>query len=77
MGRQRLPVIVGFGGINAAGRASGHHAYSRLVYSALAQDQQGEWLVMLPSEWLLNLLKERNPDFDFQAEPFERASLAT
>lgn len=40
MGRQRLPVIVGFGGINAAGRASGHHAYSRLVYSHLAQEQR-------------------------------------
>ena len=35
MSLQRLPVIVGFGGINAAGRASGHHAYSRLVHSAL------------------------------------------
>ena len=40
MGRQRLPVIVGFGGINAAGRASGHHAYSRLVYDALPAAQQ-------------------------------------
>ena len=35
MSRQRLPIIVGFGGINAAGRASGHHAYSRMVHSAL------------------------------------------
>lgn len=31
----RLPVIVGFGGINAAGRASFHHAYRRLVIDAL------------------------------------------
>ncbi|MCB1844493.1 MAG: beta-ketoacyl synthase, partial [Halioglobus sp.] len=37
MGRQRLPVIVGFGGINAAGRASGHHAYARMVWSALPE----------------------------------------
>lgn len=35
MSRQRLPVIVGFGGINAAGRASGHHAFARMAYSAL------------------------------------------
>lgn len=25
----RIPVIVGFGGVNAAGRTSGHHAYRR------------------------------------------------
>ncbi|MBE9548504.1 MAG: beta-ketoacyl synthase [Proteobacteria bacterium] len=35
MSIQRLPVIVGFGGINAAGRASGHHAYNRMVQSVL------------------------------------------
>ncbi|GAG77000.1 unnamed protein product, partial [marine sediment metagenome] len=47
MGRQRLPVIVGFGGINAAGRASGHHAYSRLVYAALTPDQRQHTLAAL------------------------------
>ena len=31
----RLPVIVGFGGINPAGRVSCHHAYRRLVVDAL------------------------------------------
>ncbi|MFM8353361.1 MAG: beta-ketoacyl synthase, partial [Gammaproteobacteria bacterium] len=31
----RLPVIVGFGGINAAGRASFDHAYHRLVIETL------------------------------------------
>jgi acetoacetyl-[acyl-carrier protein] synthase len=30
-----LPVIVGFGGINPAGRSSGHHAYRRLVIDSL------------------------------------------
>lgn len=34
----RLPVIVGFGGINAAGRSSAHHAYRRMVIDALPQD---------------------------------------
>ena len=31
----RLPVIVGLGGINAAGRLSLHHAYRRMVIDAL------------------------------------------
>ena len=35
MGRQRLPVIVGFGGINGAGRGSAHHALARMVYPSL------------------------------------------
>ncbi|HNF09694.1 MAG TPA: hypothetical protein PLX36_10580, partial [Pseudomonadales bacterium] len=31
----RLPVIVGFGGINPAGRSSFHHGYRRLVLDVL------------------------------------------
>lgn len=34
----RLPVIIGFGGINAAGRSSFHHGYRRLVIDALPDD---------------------------------------
>jgi acetoacetyl-[acyl-carrier protein] synthase len=44
MSRPRLPVIVGFGGINAAGRASGHHAFSRMAYSALPEAVRGRTL---------------------------------
>ena len=33
----RLPVIVGFGGVNPAGRVSFHHAYRRLVIEALGE----------------------------------------
>ncbi len=44
MARQRLPVIVGFGGVNSAGRASGHRAYDRIVYSALGQQQKAATL---------------------------------
>jgi acetoacetyl-[acyl-carrier protein] synthase len=40
MSGKRLPVIVGFGGINPAGRSSGHHAYARMVYSALSSAQR-------------------------------------
>jgi acetoacetyl-[acyl-carrier protein] synthase len=32
-----LPVIVGFGGINAAGRSSGHHSYKRLLADVLPE----------------------------------------
>ena len=35
-----LPVIVGFGGVNPAGRSSSHLGYRRLVYDALAADEQ-------------------------------------
>ena len=31
----RLPVIVGFGGFNAAGRSSGHLAYRRMIFESL------------------------------------------
>jgi acetoacetyl-[acyl-carrier protein] synthase len=31
----KLPVIAGFGGINPAGRSSGHHGYRRMVLSGL------------------------------------------
>jgi len=40
MSRPRLPVIVGFGGVNGAGRASGHHAFNRLVQDALPADRR-------------------------------------
>ncbi|PCJ48737.1 MAG: beta-ketoacyl synthase [Gammaproteobacteria bacterium] len=33
---KKLPVIVGLGGINAAGRTSFHHGYRRMVHDALA-----------------------------------------
>ena len=49
MAKQRLPVVVGFGGINAAGRASGHHAYSRMVQSALPSAQRERTLQSLAS----------------------------
>ncbi len=36
----RLPVIVGFGGFNAAGRSSGHHAYRRMVIESLQPEDR-------------------------------------
>lgn len=36
---QKLPVIIGFGGINPAGRSSFHHSYRRMVHEALNEEQ--------------------------------------
>ncbi len=43
----RLPVIVGFGGFSAAGRASGHHAYRRMVIESLSTQARQETLAGL------------------------------
>lgn len=37
---KHLPLIVGFGGYNAAGRSSGHNGYKRMVYESLSAAQQ-------------------------------------
>jgi acetoacetyl-[acyl-carrier protein] synthase len=39
---KKLPVIVGFGGINAAGRSSMHHSHKRMVHEALSEDQMAD-----------------------------------
>ena len=49
MAKQPLPVIVSMGGINGAGRASGHHAVARMGYEALSRDQQQRTLASLAS----------------------------
>ena len=36
----RLPVIVGFGGFNAAGRSSGHRGYERMIFESLSEAEQ-------------------------------------
>lgn len=43
----RLPVIVGFGGFNAAGRSSFHHGYRRTVIESLSKELRQETLVGL------------------------------
>lgn len=40
----RMPIIVGFGGFNAAGRSSGHHAYRRMVIESLPTQERQETL---------------------------------
>ncbi len=43
----RLPIVVGFGGFNAAGRTSGHHAYRRMVIESLPEQARQETLAGL------------------------------
>lgn len=43
----QLPLIVGFGGINPAGRASSHHAYRRLIIDKLDAKTREETLLGL------------------------------
>ncbi|MDX1506195.1 MAG: beta-ketoacyl synthase, partial [Spongiibacter sp.] len=51
-----LPVVVGFGGINPAGRASFHHAYRRMVFDALPESAQTRTLKSLAA--LMNVSGE-------------------
>ncbi len=43
----RLPIIAGFGGVNAAGRSSQHNAYRRMVFDALNEQKQQDVLSAL------------------------------
>ncbi len=43
----RLPVIVGFGGVNPAGRSSLHHGYRRMVIDKLSPEAQGRTFASL------------------------------
>ncbi len=43
----KLPVIIGFGGINPAGRSSSHHAYRRLILDKLATNDAQSTLLGL------------------------------
>lgn len=45
----QLPVIVGFGGISPAGRASFHHGYRRLILEQLDQESRQETVLDLAS----------------------------
>lgn len=53
----QLPVIIGFGGVNAAGRSSGFQSFRRTVLNSLTQDQQIETLVSLAC--MMGLLTEQ------------------
>jgi len=54
----RLPVIVGFGGYNAAGRSSFHHAYRRTILHSLETDKRIKTVLGLAS--LMRLVEYRD-----------------
>ena len=58
----KLPVIVGFGGINAAGRSSFHHGYRRMVVDKLNED-----LVDQTYQGLATLMNLRRRSYDASA----------
>lgn len=56
-----LPVIVGIGGVNAAGRTSFHHGYKRLVIDRLNEKERQNTVLSLAS--LMGLLSEKEGTF--------------
>ncbi|QUX96894.1 beta-ketoacyl synthase [Marinomonas sp. CT5] len=54
----RLPVIVGFGGINSAGRTSSHQAYRRIVFDLLPNSIQQD--VLLDLATITNMAEYKN-----------------
>lgn len=57
----QLPVIVGFGGINPAGRASFHHAYRRIIMDSLSSTQRTETILSLAA--LMGLSRYENGSY--------------
>lgn len=57
----RLPVIVGFGGYNAAGRSSFHHGFRRIVQESLEAEQRQETLAGLAV--MMQLVSVRDGQF--------------
>ncbi len=55
-----LPVIVGFGGYNAAGRSSGHRAYHRMIFESLDARAQQETVLSLAALMKLAVWQEGN-----------------
>lgn len=71
-----LPVIIGFGGINAAGRASFHQAYQRMVLDSLPASDQEETVVGLAT--LMNLVKHENGHFkDGEGKSYSAAQVVS
>ena len=54
----RLPVIVGFGGYNAAGRSSFHHGFRRTILHSLDNDKRVKTLLSLAT--LMKLVKHQD-----------------
>jgi acetoacetyl-[acyl-carrier protein] synthase len=72
----RLPVIVGFGGFNAAGRGSGHQAYRRMVIESLPEAERQETLAGLAV--MMGLLTYKDGAYrDSEGHGFDLADIET
>ena len=70
----RLPVIVGFGGYNAAGRSSAHHAFRRMVIESLDSESRQQTLAGLAV--MMNLVKVVDGQYlSLDASPLTLAEL--
>ncbi len=68
-----LPVIIGMGGINPAGRSSSHHSYRRLVLDELNAEDAMQTRASLAS--LMGLLKKKDAQWlDANDAPIEYSS---
>ena len=56
-----LPVIVGFGGYNAAGRSSSHQAFRRMIFESLPAAEQPDTVIGLAC--LLGLAHKHEPGY--------------
>lgn len=70
-----LPVIVGMGGVNPAGRTSGHQAFRRTVLDALPDDDQASTLLGLAAMMRLASADETGSWRDADGRPLEAAEI--
>ncbi|WP_462380796.1 beta-ketoacyl synthase [Pseudomonas sp. Marseille-QA0892] len=69
----RLPVIVGFGGYNAAGRSSFHHGFRRTVIETLDGHARQETLAGLAV--MMKLVEGHDDGYRYQGEPITPAEI--
>jgi acetoacetyl-[acyl-carrier protein] synthase len=60
----RLPIVVGFGGVNSAGRTSFHHGYRRMVLHSLSSQKQQR--TQLGLAVMMGLVKPQNGGYQDQ-----------
>ncbi len=71
----RLPVIVGFGGVGAAGRSSFHHAYRRTIWESLDDGARRQTVGALAA--MMNLATLRDGTLvDAAGQPLDAAAYA-
>ncbi len=71
----RLPVIVGFGGVGAAGRSSFHHAYHRIIWESIDHTRRQRTVTALAAMMNLGIVKDGQlcrPD----GSPFDSTGVA-